>query len=106
MMMQGDALAGTEIRDFLPHRDHDSRGFMAEHEGRLGPDVPIHDVAGADPAGGDFDQDIPCPDGRHRSSLKADIIEIMDHGHRHVSGQRGHGMSRISAYLSPSPAIV
>jgi hypothetical protein len=50
-MMHEDALAGTKFSnagtDFFYYADR----LMAEHQRRFAPDVPRHDVAGADAAG-------------------------------------------------------
>src|ERR1019366_3636282 len=78
MMMDEDPVAGPKFTharaDFLDHADR----LMAKHERRLAPDVPRHDVAGADAAGADAHQHIGAAHRGSGTQFHPDIAEIVE----------------------------
>ena len=85
VMMDEDALAAAKPAhrraDLLDHADR----LVAQHQRRLAPDVPGHDVARADAAGAGAHQDFVGAGRRARVLLDADIAEIIKPCDLHVS---------------------
>src|SRR5579872_1143503 len=87
MMVNEDALAAAKAAHRPAHLlDHADR-LMAEHQRRLAPDVPGHDIARADAAGAGADQNFVGPGGGTRVLLDADIAEVVEPCNLHLSGE-------------------
>ena len=77
MMMHEDPIAGLERMRRGTRLLDDTDRFMAEHCAGLAPDVPWHDVAGADSARAGAHQDIARADFGAGSFFDADVTEIV-----------------------------
>jgi hypothetical protein len=77
MMMYEDAIAGPEgMRRGTCLLDHADR-LMTQHAAGLAPDVPGHNVAGADSAGACAHQDIAGADLGARGLFDANVAKIV-----------------------------
>jgi len=102
MMVREDALSGTKAAhrgaDLLDQAD----GFVAEHRSGLAPDIPRHDVAGADPAGAGADQDILRAHFRAGHFLDANVSEVVKQCGKHKSYQTlGSGLADVNLVFAP-----
>jgi hypothetical protein len=77
MMMYEDAVAGLERMRRGARFLDDADRLVAEHRASLAPDIPRHDVAGADSTGAGADQDIAGTDLRAGGFFDADVTEIV-----------------------------
>jgi hypothetical protein len=77
MMMREDAVAGLKVVHCGARFLHDADRFMTEHGAGFAPDVPRHDVAGADSTCAGTHQDIARADLGAGSFFDANITEIV-----------------------------
>ena len=87
MMMDENTFTGTKITHGGARLlDHANR-LVTEDQGRLAPDIPRHDVTGADTAGADADEEVVGSHFGASAFLDADIAEIVKTGNLHTHAE-------------------
>ncbi len=84
----------TDLKPFHLRRDlvHDADGLVAQDDGHLLADVPVHGVAGADAADRDLHADVAGLQGWQRQLLYPHIVQRVGAGRAHggpVGGAHG-----------------
>jgi hypothetical protein len=77
VMMHEDAVARMEVAHRASRFGDNANRLMAEHEWSLAADVPGHNIAGADAACCNADQQVVRARLGPRAMLKADITKII-----------------------------
>ena len=62
----------------------DSDRLVAQHQRRLAPDIPGHDIAGADAACGRAHEHLGWADRRTHAILDADVAKIVEPSNLHI----------------------
>src|SRR5208282_2216224 len=83
VMVHVDALAGFEVAHRGAGFLDDADGFVAEHKRSFAPDVPRHDIAGADSTRAGADQNIVGANLGTGAFFDPDIAEIVETGNLH-----------------------
>ncbi len=84
-----DAIANLDLLNPVAHGHHASRHLMAQDGGSLWLTIPLQDVAPADPAGGDFEQQLTSTDRRERTRLQPKVAIGMVDGDP-ILGRQAH----------------
>ena len=102
MVGNEDPVTDLVTGDILTDRGDFAGDLMAQDQRRFLYPVPFHDIAPADPAGDDPDQDLSGSDRRYRPLLQPDIAVVIIHGNAHCF----HSLSQKFAIFTSFQRLV